>query len=272
VSYLILFFKMITDMPLICETCLGGNPYIRMEKMGRAKLCNVTQLPYQGYRWRPANGRYKETVISSEVARSRNICQCCLNDLQFGLPVGVRDAMISVHSKQIAAPDSYVGSMVHYTQPQLAYSDGVTFADHVQNIVPTTQLDNFARKKYETQTNTQTAFRNLPKLCSFWLGGLCRRGDRCPFRPCNGTFVFPEIASDKEMHANLIALLNEKGAAALQVTLDKDIKTALKNALKGNSAESIRKRVRGNDDLTKKTLARVEDMVLFQMIYSTCSS
>ena len=32
--------------------------------------------------------------MSIEVAKSRNICQACLNDMQYGLPVGVRDKLL----------------------------------------------------------------------------------------------------------------------------------------------------------------------------------
>eukprot|EP01031_Cornospumella_fuschlensis_P044308 gene44308-54179_t len=82
------------DFPLLCETCLGSNPYVRMTKLPpNYKMCTVSHLPYQPFRWKAGpNGRFKETVISYVVAAERNICQCCLNDLRYGLPVGVRDA------------------------------------------------------------------------------------------------------------------------------------------------------------------------------------
>jgi hypothetical protein len=33
-------------------------------------------------------------VISPEVARAKGVCQCCLMDMEFNLPVGVRDALL----------------------------------------------------------------------------------------------------------------------------------------------------------------------------------
>lgn len=62
-------------------------------------------------------------------------------------------------------------------------------------------------------TNRQsTAWRNLPKLCSFWLAGTCTRvvQHKCPFRPCNGMFEFPEIAAThRDLRAALIDRLKK---------------------------------------------------------------
>ena len=43
--------------------------------------------------------------------------------------------------------------------------------------------------------------RNLPKLCSFWCLQTCNRvvNSACPYRPCNGTFRFPELASTHQV-------------------------------------------------------------------------
>ena len=266
-------------MPQLCEVCLGGNPYIRMEKKAfGAKICNVSALPYQSYRWKPNGGRYKETVISKDVARERNICQCCLNDLKYGLPVGVRDALIrtSTHSS-LAAPTSIVGQIYHYSQQQGRtedYESSLSFADHVNNVGASSQLDRFSSQKHAPMHSTNTtnnsasnsksvAFRNLPKLCTFWLSGQCKRvaNKRCPFRPCCGVFVFPEIAGNKEMTAKLVEDLQLKGPMDLQLGLDKATKEALKEALKGNSAEAIKRRVSGNDALSSSYLNKIKAKV-----------
>jgi len=85
------------DFPFVCETCLGPNPYLRMIKLGFGdRACSVTKLPFQAFRWKPGNkGRYKETVVCREVAMERNICQACLMDMTFGVPVGVRDSVLN---------------------------------------------------------------------------------------------------------------------------------------------------------------------------------
>jgi len=129
-----------TDFPIVCEVCLGPNPYIRMIKQPNHKECKVSGRVFTSFRWRPgADARYKETVsaepcralwrararalaaawravrarcapcprvptamtergwrqvISPEVARAKGVCQCCLMDMEFNLPVGVRDALL----------------------------------------------------------------------------------------------------------------------------------------------------------------------------------
>ncbi len=52
-----------TDFPIVCEVCLGPNPYIRMIKQPNHKECKVSGRVFTSFRWRPgADARYKETV------------------------------------------------------------------------------------------------------------------------------------------------------------------------------------------------------------------
>eukprot|EP01035_Chromulina_nebulosa_P034700 gene34700-46583_t len=53
------------DFPMLCETCLGPNPYVRMTKLPFGhKLCKISNLPYQAFRWKAGpTGRQKETII-----------------------------------------------------------------------------------------------------------------------------------------------------------------------------------------------------------------
>lgn len=248
---------------MICETCLGGNPYVRMIKLpGGHKLCKISGNVYQGFRWKAGpNGRYKETVISIVVAKERNICQCCLNDMRYGLPAGVRDAMMR-RSQQAEGqamtelPRSHVGTQFYYQNIALngttAENSIDSFANQQDLSSSKHQLERFSNQKYKAgndvvtftfasssndltfsigsgnkiaanshltplaSSNSKTAFRNLPKLCSFWLNGSCSRVIRgtCPFRPCCGAtaFVFPELASNhKEAHEKLKSQLKEFG-------------------------------------------------------------
>jgi len=51
------------DFPIVCEVCLGPNPYIRMIKQPNHKECKVSGRVFTSFRWRPgADARYKETV------------------------------------------------------------------------------------------------------------------------------------------------------------------------------------------------------------------
>lgn len=89
-----------SDMPIVCETCLGPNPYVRMQRvrcimpLRRGCLpkhvtlftalqqieyggqCHVSGRPYTVFRWKPGpNARYKKTIICQEVAKAKNVCQ-----------------------------------------------------------------------------------------------------------------------------------------------------------------------------------------------------
>ena len=194
---------------MLCETCLGPNPYVRMLKLPLGdQLCKISGLPYQAFRWKPSGGRQKQTIISYSVAKERNICQTCLNDMKYGLPVGVRDKLLN---EMGAAPQSNAGARYHYAQ-LTAKSAGEADDDATQNFalmasheLNDQQLQVMKRARESIEAKSSTSFRNLPKLCTFWLKGQCTRCVKklCTFRPCagKGTYVFPELAAtEKELH------------------------------------------------------------------------
>ena len=256
------------------------------------KLCKITSLPYQSFRWKAGpNGRHKETVVSFVVARERNICQCCLNDMRFGLPVGVRDQLLKDPSNEmspalnVSSSHSIVSTQYQYLQlqqqqQQQADEPSKPMSQMLADIVPTRQLDYFARTKsmnpplpsgpppnvgHGVNHHMQTAFRNLPKLCSFWLAGTCTRVLRktCPYRPCCGSFAFPEIAgSNADLCKALIEDLNKEGPAAIQKKISKELRDAFQQSQRGNRDDAIRKRVAGKDDLTRKYLNQMKTMDL----------
>lgn len=143
-----------SDFPILCETCLGDNPYVRMSKMDYGASCKICDRPFTVFRWKPGHqSRYKQTEICKDCAKSKNVCQTCLLDLTYGLPVQVRDAFLS-------------GS----TQLQKGYKDAPQSKPLVNN-----DLLRMARTKPYYK-------RNLPHICSFYARGMCTRGNACPYR------------------------------------------------------------------------------------------
>jgi hypothetical protein len=192
--------------------------------------------------------------------------------MKYGLPVGVRDSLLAQAENQVALPKSDVGQRYYYEQQALMNPEYGQLANTVnsemQDVVPSRQLDRFSRALQVVEARSKTAFRNLPKLCSFWLNGSCSRVVRktCPFRPCCGTFVFPEIAgSNRELCAKLVERLEKEGPAAVQKSLDAETKEAIRESLKGNKEDAIRKRVGGDDELTKKYLGKMKNMVRIEV-------
>lgn len=247
------------DFPIVCETCLGESPYIRMIKLRFGdRLCKVTNGAFQAFRWKAGpKGRFKETIVCREVAIEKNICQACLSDMTFGVPVGVRDALLKQKDDEsggYAEPKS-AANKAYYYQNQLALKQERAVVEE-----PSRELVDLAREIQSANSTSGTPFRNLPRLCSFWLKACCSRvgAKTCPFRPCCGVFKFPELAaSQPDACKKLVELLRRDGAATVMTECPNEIRAALKDAISGvNHNEAIRDRAAGNDTLSQRYVAR----------------
>jgi hypothetical protein len=183
----------------------------------------------------------------------------------------LRDSLLreEKESTTIALPQSNVGQQYFYEQQaQLAGQISTpNIPLEIANMPAKRQLNQFSHMMQVAEAKSKVAFRNLPKLCSFWLNGTCTRVVRntCPFRPCCGTFLFPEIAGGgsetKALCDELIEALKKDGPAVVQKCINAKTKQAIQQALKGNRDDAIRKRVSGEDDLSKKYLGKIKSMV-----------
>ena len=195
-----------SDFPVVCSDCLGPNPYVRMQKENYGAECAISGRPFTVFRWRPGHdARYKKTVVCKEIALAKNVCQVCLLDLEYGIPVQARDAALGAIS-DMAVPKSAVN--VEYVTKQIEEKlaedgtadvtgmlggvagnadDGVGGkAAIVKDAME--QLTRMARKKPYYQ-------KNKAPICTFWLKDACTRAD-CPFRPCNGDTHMPELSAN----------------------------------------------------------------------------
>ena len=90
----------VSDFPVVCQTCLGENPYVRMLKSYFNKECKICFRPFTVFRWKAGTkARYKKTEICQTCAKAKNVCQTCLLDLEYGLPVEVRDKFMENANK-----------------------------------------------------------------------------------------------------------------------------------------------------------------------------
>ena len=65
----------------------------------------------------------------------------------------------------------------------------------------------------------------------------------CPFRPCCGpaAYAFPELAaSNKQLCAQLLAELAERGPAAAMAGMDEQAREGIRAALRGNNRWLLR--------------------------------
>jgi len=261
-------FQNLDDFPQICETCLGPNPFVRMMKMPMSRECKVSSRPYTAFRFKPgSNARYKETVISKEVALAKNICQVCLFDMDYQLPVAVRDELLGVNGADELAdvPQSDINKEYYWNQkreaiehgavnPMIAGSGGAMRGGGAGG-APDRRIAQLAR-------TTPYYERNRAKPCSFWIKGSCTRvgwGD-CPYRPCNGDFRFPELNAHPEKLAELQKLLADIGPAEAMIRADEETKKLIHESQCGNRDTKIRDRYYGvNDPLANKMIAKMKE-------------
>eukprot|EP01006_Ploeotia_vitrea_P052836 TRINITY_DN6772_c0_g1_i1.p2 TRINITY_DN6772_c0_g1~~TRINITY_DN6772_c0_g1_i1.p2 ORF type:complete len:291 (+),score=33.19 TRINITY_DN6772_c0_g1_i1:49-921(+) len=173
------------ELPILCDICLGPHEYVRMTRADFDKECKICARPFTVFRWRPGkDARYKKTEVCQTCARLKNVCQTCLLDLEFGLPVQVRDSFIK-ESEQLTIPKSEVnrewftmqqekrfanGEMTVYEQMAKDRAEGLTSSD--PNVSALLRL----------QRTAPYYKRNRPHVCSFFAKGECTRGASCPYR------------------------------------------------------------------------------------------
>jgi len=172
------------DFPLVCENCLGDDKLVRMTKANAGSTCKICERGFTVFRWKAGTrGRFKSTVVCQSCAKMKNVCQCCLYDLQFGLPVQVRDKYLA-DSEQMPMPTSREG-IAYQIQQQAALLDSAsgnplalqdTASSHgFSRLADNPELQRIAR-------TTPYYAKNQAPVCTFFQKGECNRGEACPYR------------------------------------------------------------------------------------------
>jgi len=263
----------------VCEVCLGPNPYVRMLKMPNSRECKISGRPYTAFRWKPGSeARYKETIVAAEVAIAKNVCQVCLMDMEYNLPVAVRDQLTGAGKGGergvggVQMPGSDVNKEFYWENQRQSLAAGTLQGYQELNAGggAASVGANFEKLAALSRNNSHTPYydRNLPKLCSFWARQTCNRvaNGSCPYRPCCGVFRFPELASTQpELLSTLVRKLHAEGAlGCMRDTSDEmeEIREALRDSQRGSRNEAIRNRYHGTegDKLAAKYLDKAQSM------------
>ncbi|XP_065845132.1 pre-mRNA-splicing factor RBM22-like [Oscarella lobularis] len=181
-----------SEFPILCQTCLGENPYVRMMKERFGKECKICFRPFTVFRWCPGQkSRYKKTEICQTCSKIKNVCQTCLLDLEYGLPVQVRDTGMGISD---GMPTSNVNReyFAQNIESKVSESDvGKAYGEIGKAPPPSDVMMKLAR-------NTPYYQRNRPHICSFWVKGECKRGEECPYR-----HEMPTNPDDPLAHQNI---------------------------------------------------------------------
>lgn len=85
------------ELPQICQSCLGSKDNIRMTRDVKGEPCKLCNRPFTVFRWLPAPGaRRNTTKICPSCSRRKSACQCCMLDLNYGLPLALRDSVLKI--------------------------------------------------------------------------------------------------------------------------------------------------------------------------------
>ncbi|OMP01804.1 hypothetical protein COLO4_11589 [Corchorus olitorius] len=213
-----------SDFPIICESCLGDNPYVRMTKADYDKECKICTRPFTVFRWRPGrDARYKKTEVCQTCSKLKNVCQVCLLDLEYGLPVQVRDSALSINSND-AIPKSDVNREYFAEEHDRRARAGLDYESSYGKVRPNDTI-------MKLQRTTPYYKRNRAHICSFYVRGECTRGAECPYRhemPVTGELSQQNI-KDRYYGVNdpvALKLLNKAGEMpSLEPPEDESIRT-----------------------------------------------
>ncbi|CAN7069636.1 hypothetical protein IGI04_041974 [Brassica rapa subsp. trilocularis] len=164
-----------SDFPILCQSCLGDNPYLRMALANFDKECKVCTRPFTVFRWRPGRAaRYKKTEICQTCSKLKNVCQVCILDLEYGLPVQVRDTTLNITSHD-SIPRSHVNREYFAEEHERMTRAGLDCDSSFGKMGPNDTLLNLQRSEPHYE-------KNLPHVCSFNTIGKCTSGAGCAFR------------------------------------------------------------------------------------------
>ncbi|KAI3946482.1 hypothetical protein MKX01_017698 [Papaver californicum] len=164
-----------SDFPILCQSCLGDNPYVRMTRADCDKECKLCTRPFTVFRWSPGrDARYRKTEICRICSKMKNVCQVCLLDLDYGLPVQVRDTALSIHSGD-SIPKTDVNREYYAEEHDRKARLGIDYESCCEKAPPSDTI----RKLQRTAPYYK---RNRAPPCTFYARGICNRGAACPYR------------------------------------------------------------------------------------------
>ena len=187
------------ELPMACEGCLGPSPYVAMRREVGGAACGVCGRPVTVFTWSRAPGTPPlRTRVCRACAGAKAVCQSCLNDLRYGLPVAVRDALVAaaferVGAKRpreaadaIAASGGGAGAWAVAARDVMgqdgANAERPRAGAGAEEAALAAAHEDLARHAALRASRERGDRMSRPRPCSFFAKGKCKRGTACPFR------------------------------------------------------------------------------------------
>jgi len=147
-----------------------------MTKSDFDRECKLCERPFTVYRWKPTGcDRHKNTEICQICSQMKNVCQCCLLDLEFKLPVQQRDALMGIKEKNELANTTTVTREWEADRNEKAIMNGTgKFQSTYGKIQMRNQFLDMAREIPYS--------KDVKRVCQFYAKGTCKRGEDCPYK------------------------------------------------------------------------------------------
>ncbi|KAF5819850.1 putative transcription factor C3H family [Helianthus annuus] len=147
----------------------------RMYVSNYDKECKICTRPFTVFWWRPGrDARYKKSEICQTCSKLKNVCQVCLLDLEYGLPVQVHDTALSINSND-SISKSDVNREFFAEEHDRRARAGLDYESSYGKERPNDTI-------LKLQRITPYYKRNRAHICSFFIRGECTRGAECPYR------------------------------------------------------------------------------------------
>ena len=139
------------------------------------KECKICTRPFSVFRWRPGrDARYKKTEVCQTCSKLKNVCQVCLLDLEYGLPVQVRDTALAINTND-AIPKSDVNREYIAEEQDQKVRAGIEYKTLYVKARPNDAI-------LKLQRATPYYKRNRAHVCGFYVCGECTQGAQCPYQ------------------------------------------------------------------------------------------
>nr|XP_043619892.1 zinc finger CCCH domain-containing protein 49-like [Erigeron canadensis] len=214
------------------------------------KECKICTRPFTVFRLKPGrDARYKKSEICRTCSKLKNVCQICLLDLEYGLPVQVCDTALSINSND-SIPKSDVNREYFAEEHDRRARTGLDYESSYRKEQPNETI-------LKLQRTTPYYKRNKAHICSFFVRGECTRGTECPYRhemPVTGE-LSQQIIKDRDYGVNdpvALKLLNKAGEMpSLEPPEDESIRTLYVGGIDARVSEQDLKLMWGRPPVPK---------------------